>query len=696
MQSTTGDTGPSANGLEGLKDFELNKALIAMTVRQHELNQQSEQARQQAERLAAALHISEQRLRDSEQRLRDVLASSPMAIVTCDRDAVLQFYNARAAELWGREPKIGAGPHGGSWALWKPEGAAIPQEQSPIMEVLRTGKPIRNVELAIERPDGSRLPVLVDCAALTDQAGSITGAITSFIDITARKQAERALQASEAFNRGVFESSPDCVMVLDGDARLLRMNSNGLRVMEIDDFAPLAGRAWVDFWPPDERADLEATLAVARAGAVGQFHGHCATAKGTDRWWDVNVSAVIDAQGAVANFIAVWRDVTRREEIERALREEDRRKSEFLAMLAHELRNPLAPIRNAVHMLRMAGDQHDIVRSASEMMERQVRQMARLVDDLLDASRLDRGKVTLRIERVQLAPIAQMALESVRPMVEAAQQQLTVTVPLDPIWLDADASRLAQVFSNLLTNASKFTNEGGSISFVVELAGRSADGAPGEAIVRVRDSGIGIAPDQLPRIFDIFVQVDSSLGRSASGLGIGLTLVKQLVEMHRGSVEVHSAGLGQGTEFIARLPIPADAGKRVAPEARASAVQIALGRRILIVDDNRDAAESLSMLLQMSQHDTFIAHDGEQAIASAAEIEPEVMLVDIGLPKLDGYQVAREIRTRPGGKHILLIALTGWGQDKDRQKSKTAGFDAHLVKPVNVDELVRLLARSNG
>jgi PAS domain S-box-containing protein len=370
------------------------------------------------------------------------------------------------------------------------------------------------------------------------------------------------------------------------------------------------------------------------------------------------------------------------------LSEADRRKNEFLAMLAHELRNPLAPIRNAVQVMRLSGGTDDNVTSATEMMERQVGQMVRLVDDLLDVNRVSRGKIQLKWERLELASVVYHAIEAARPHCERMSQELTVVLPQQPIYLNADLTRLAQVIGNLLNNACKFTDKGGRITLIVEREHE-------EAVIRVGDSGIGIAPEQLPRIFDMFMQVDTSLERSTSGLGIGLTLVKNLTEMHGGTVEVHSDGIGQGSEFIVRLPI-ALTTRTPTPCVTASELISTKSRRILIVDDNRDSAMSLAMLLKITGNETHTAHDGLEALEAAERLKPEAMLLDIGLPKLNGFEVCRRIREQPGGDSIVMIALTGWGQDEDRQKSKDAGFDGHLVKPVDLADVNKLLVKRSS
>ena len=365
--------------------------------------------------------------------------------------------------------------------------------------------------------------------------------------------------------------------------------------------------------------------------------------------------------------------------------EADRRKDEFLAMLAHELRNPLAPIRNALQIMRLTGGNAQAVASASEMMERQVGQMVRLVDDLLDVSRISRGKIELRRGRIELASAVNHAVEAPCSLVQLMEHDLIVTLPSQSLYLNADPTRLAQVVGNLLNNACKFTDIGGRISLTVEREGE-------QAVIRVRDTGVGIAAEQLPLIFDMFMQIDTSLERSVSGLGIGLMLVKNLVEMHDGTVEVHSAGVGHGTEFVVRLPIMLEATKPQPLKPIVSEPTTTTARRILIVDDNLDAAASLAMLLKITGNETHTANDGLEAVEAAATFRPEIVLLDIGLPKLNGYEAYRRIREQPWGKNIVVVALTGWGQAEDREKSRNAGFEGHMVKPVDFAALTKLLA----
>ena len=407
---------------------------------------------------------------------------------------------------------------------------------------------------------------------------------------------------------------------------------------------------------------------------------------------DPEASTCDATQTVLDELQSLRRELALREEMERArieraaaearaaeLCEADRRKAEFLAMLAHELRNPLAPIRNSLQIMRLTGGGDGVFGAAFEMLERQVTQMVRLIDDLLDVNRINRGHVELRREPVELSSVVGHAIEPIRPLLESMGHRLTVNLPPDPVHLDADPARLTQIVGNLLHNACKFTERGGHI----ELACEKRDG---RVEIRVRDNGVGIAPEQLPGVFDLFTQVDRS--RSQGGLGVGLSLVKNLVEMHGGTVEARSEGVGRGSEFIVRLPVLVAPPSLPPPESIRSG---APPRRVLVVDDNRDAAESLATLLKLQGHQVHTAYDGLEAVEAAARIEPDVILLDIGLPTLDGHEAARRIRQQPANRGVVLVALTGWGQAEDRNLSSEAGFNAHLVKPVTLQALAKLL-----
>jgi len=400
----------------------------------------------------------------------------------------------------------------------------------------------------------------------------------------------------------------------------------------------------------------------------------------------LSISPIKDATGVVVGASKIARDITERKRAEEALREADRRKDRFLALLAHELRGPLAPLSNTLEILKRAADT-ELVRQSGATMERQLHQMTRLIDDLLDTGRISQGKLDLRRKQVELASVIHQAVEAYRPAIESARQEIVVTLPHRPAYLDADSMRLAQVFGNLLSNASKYSDPGSRIALTAEQQG-------GDVVVSVKDTGIGIPSGMLETIFDMFTQVDQSLERTRGGLGIGLTLVRQLVELHGGSVQAFSEGLGRGSEFVVRLPVLSAAPKSQPREAVTSTGSPTSGHRILVVDDNRDAAGSLAMLLQMTGNETHIAYDGVEAVHAAETFKPDVVLLDIGLPKLNGYDTCRRIREQPWGKDMMLIALTGWGQEADRQRSRDAGFDGHLVKPVDYAALMKLLAES--
>jgi PAS domain S-box-containing protein len=402
-------------------------------------------------------------------------------------------------------------------------------------------------------------------------------------------------------------------------------------------------------------------------------------------WTEIRRSAVRDADGAPLYTISAVRDITERKRAQDALRDSDRRKDEFLAMLAHELRNPLAPIRNAITLLEQLCPRDEALKWATAVIHRQSEHLTRLVDDLLDVSRITQGKIKLQKERIDLITVIERAVEVSRPMMDQRKQQLTVSLPDETVMFEGDLTRLSQVVSNLLNNASKYSENGGQIWLSAKLNST-------EMVLRIRDTGIGIPPDFLPHVFELFTQSDHSLDRSHGGLGIGLTLVRALVQMHGGTVEALSDGLGHGSEFVVRLPVltaitqPAQAGAQHHSVAYGTASQ-----RILIVDDNVDSAESMALLLQLNGHEVMIAQDGSAAQVLSSTFHPKVILLDIGLPGLDGYSVAQKFRERPETRDVLLIALTGYGQPEDRERSKVAGFDYHLVKPVDHNAIEALI-----
>jgi signal transduction histidine kinase len=374
----------------------------------------------------------------------------------------------------------------------------------------------------------------------------------------------------------------------------------------------------------------------------------------------------------------------RQTELAEQLRHADRRKDEFLALLAHELRNPLAPVRNAVTIMRLKNSDDPELSWCRDVIERQANQLTRLVDDLLDVSRITRGKITLRLETLDLVTVIDAAVETSRPLIDAQKHDLVVTLPKERVRIEGDLTRLTQVVANLLNNAAKYQNERGRIEL-------TAVSERGEAVISVTDHGVGIAPEMLAQVFELFSQGERAPDRAQGGLGIGLSLVKNLVEMHRGSVGAVSAGLGKGSTFMVRLPAVSAEPAALAPlKADSAVVTAAESLRVLVVDDSPDAAESLAKLLRLAGHEVLVAHDGQRALEIAAADRPTVMLLDIGLPGMDGYEVCRRMRQQ-GFSKARIIAVTGYGQDRDRQRSREAGFDSHAIKPVDPSELMKLV-----
>jgi signal transduction histidine kinase len=382
---------------------------------------------------------------------------------------------------------------------------------------------------------------------------------------------------------------------------------------------------------------------------------------------------------------ALEADLAERKRLEQALVAADRRKDHFLAVLAHELRNPLAPIRTAVDTMRLQKVEDATLRHCRDVIGRQIEQLTRLVDDLMDISRITRGSIKLERKPVDVATVVKRAIETQRPAVDHRRQRLSVSLPAVPLTVEGDLTRLTEAVGNLLNNAAKYTDEGGRIAV-------SAAAEDGQAVIRVRDSGVGIPPELLPSVFEMFTQIDQTLHRAQGGLGIGLALVRELAEMHGGRVEGHSEGLERGSEFVLRLPLRPDLAPGVeAGEPEPASVPSLQHRRILVVDDNHDAAQSLAVMLRMSGGEVRTAHDGVQALAVAEQFRPDLVLLDIGMPGMNGFDVARSIRARPWGSRVTLVAQTGWGQDEDRRRAREAGFDIHLTKPVDQVALMRLV-----
>ncbi|MFL6673391.1 MAG: PAS domain S-box protein [Massilia sp.] len=499
-----------------------------------------------------------------------------------------------------------------------------------------------------------------------------------------RARAETALRESEALFRALADASPALIWQIDAVGNALYLNQRYVEVTGLSR-EQLLGKGWHQVLHPDDReAYVAATEAALRERRPYQLRVRARFRDGAWHWFETHAAPRFSADGEYRGHVGISIDITEEVSAEESLREADRRKDEFLATLAHELRNPLAPISNAVHLLRHPEGRRRADKIV-EMVGRQVRHIVRLVDDLMEVSRITRGKIELEKQPVALADIIQAAVETSQPAIEQGRHQIDVALPDQPLRVNGDKVRLTQVFTNLLNNAAKYTNRGGQIRLSARREG-------GWAVVEVLDNGVGIAPDQLPHVFEMFVQGHRTEGRGQGGLGIGLTMVRNLVQMHGGQVEAHSAGLGQGSKFVVRLPLLARADDREAGAPRAGAGAPLAGKRILIVDDNRDAADSLSLLLESKGAQVATAYDGRSGLAAVAANRPDAVVLDIGMPGMDGYEVARRIREDLRLPSVRIIALTGWGQQADRQASRNSGFDHHLTKPVDLMLLQRLLA----
>jgi signal transduction histidine kinase/CheY-like chemotaxis protein len=527
---------------------------------------------------------------------------------------------------------------------------------------------------------------------------SVGGVLVICTETTEQVLAEQAMRAAEARWRQLFDQAPSFMCVLSGPAH--RFEYCNARYFELAAQRDILGKTVIEALPEVERQGFIALLdEVYRSGRV-----HAASAapihlpRSDDpstlqlRYLDFVYQPVLDGKGEVTGIFVEGSDVTDRVLTTQALvdsearfRDADRRKDEFLATLAHELRNPLAPLRNAAKVLRAPATDAKAREWATTIIDRQIQTMAGLLEDLLDVSKITRGQLTLHKQLTSIASIIETSVEVARPLIDARRHTLLVSLPDEPIEVEVDPLRLSQVFSNLLTNAAKYMEPDGQIEV-------SAQFDDGDVCIGVKDRGIGLEPDSLGRVFEMFTQVKGTLDRAEGGLGIGLALVKGLVELHGGRITASSDGLGKGSEFRVWLPSPARRREAAVDANPQRSLRSSRARRILVVDDNIDAAQSLAFLLQAEGHEVCVAHDGEQAFISAGDFRPDIALLDIGLPKLDGYAVAEAIRHESWGKDILLLALTGWGQNDDKRRALEAGFDFHLTKPVDLDQVNTLIA----
>ncbi len=633
--------------------------------------------------------------------LINLLDSALMAVVILGRDLRVRHFTPKAEELLNLIPTDVGRPLGDI----KLNLDELPDLEPLLTEVITTAS---THEREVRDKHGRWYSLRLRPYRTVEN--KIDGVVVMLVDVDVMKHAEDALRRGTMQFEALFDASPVGMYMVDDNLRLRLVSQKALPVFgDIDhligrDLTEVLTILWGDQVGKEAVARFQHTLETGEPYLSPEFsERRFDTGKHEYYDWQVHRIILPDGKyGVVCYFIDISERVRLTDELRQNaadLSESNHHKTEFLAMLAHELRNPLAPIHNALQILRhtAGADGADGIgrgdtksRSATEIIERQVAQMVRLVDDLLEVSRVSRGKIELRLGRVEMGSVVHDAVETIRTSCESRSQELTISLPPQPIYLHADPARMAQVLGNLLSNACKFTDPGGHIWLTVEREG-------GQAVIRVRDNGIGIAARDLPRIFEMFTQIDASMERSAGGLGIGLSLVRTMVELHHGVIEAHSPGVGQGSEFVVHLPMDVHVSAATSPPQGSPSSETAVTpRRVLVVDDNRDSAESLAMLLSLDDHDVRTAHDGLEALDEAEAFRPDVVLLDIGLPKLNGYEVASRIREQPWGKNTILVAMTGWGQDQDRVHSANAGFNAHMVKPVDHGALKKLLVETQA
>jgi PAS domain S-box-containing protein len=620
----------------------------------------------------------------SARLLASIVETSDDAIVRKSLDGVIQAWNAGAERLFGHTAAEAVGRH--ISLIIPPERMA---EEDQIIARLKAGQRVDHFETERVHRSGRRLRISLTISPILDAEGNVVAASKIARDVTEQRQATIERQRFVT----LVENSTDFIAMCDAEGVPFYVNPAGLALVGLDDVEGARRTHLRDFFLPEDQPRifdeiLPAVIAKGHAEVDVRFRNF---RTGETRWMAYKVIRLTDQEGRIDAFGTVSQDVTERRRMADDLRKlaadlsaADRKKNEFLATLAHELRNPLAPLAHTLEILKRSRADADMLATATATMDRQLAQLVRLVDDLLDLSRITHNRLELRKGRVELGALVAQAVEASRPLAEAAGHAV-VSVPAgEAIELEADTVRLLQVFGNLLNNSYKYTDPGGRVTVTTERHGD-------EAVVTIADTGAGIPADRLESIFDMFSQVETSLERSRGGLGIGLTLVRRLVEMHGGSVEARSAGPGRGSQFVVRLPIVPMAEETLAPAPAAASPLAAPPRSVLVVDDNHDAALTLATLLEIGGHRTFTAHDGAEALAAAERHRPQVVLLDIGLPSLNGYEVCRRLREQPWGKAMLIVALTGWGQEEDRVRSREAGFDGHLVKPVDHAALTALL-----
>ena len=635
-------------------------------------------------------------LRESEARYRLALTAGRMGSWETDLVARTRSWSKEGMALFGLDLANGVGQVGGPTDEY--EAALHPEDRHLVraFHELAGKQDSFLAEYRIVRPDGATLWLSGRGLVVSRQPdGRAQRLVSIMADVSERRQAEEVLRiererlalALKAGQMGVYDFN------IADDVLWWSPQTYGVFGVTPESFEPTRD-AVAGLIHPDDRDTFLQRRAEAMAQRRPFLHEfRIVRHDGAQAWIGHRGQTEYDAVGNPVRNFGIALDITERKQAEQALRDADRKKDTFIATLAHELRNPLAPIRNAVNVLRQSGQADpQVLAWCRDVIDRQVAQMSRLLEDLLDVSRMTRGQFALRSEPLVLATVIEQAIEIAQPLIQAAGHMLTVEMPAQSIAIEGDLTRLAQVFSNLLINAAKYTQPQGRIGVAVEVF-------DDEVAVSVTDTGIGIAAEQMPHIFEMFGQAETALDRSQEGLGIGLSLARGFVEMHGGQIGARSDGIGKGSVFIVRLPVTRQARESAmgdSLDAGATATPPVAGRRrVLIADDLRDSADSLALLLETMGHEVHVAYDGEEAFQAIEALRPEVALLDLGMPKMSGYDVCRRIRELPWGRQVTLIAQSGWGQDEDRRRTRDAGFDHHIVKPIDpgaLDALLRSLA----
>ncbi|MDB6087731.1 MAG: two-component hybrid sensor and regulator [Gammaproteobacteria bacterium] len=602
------------------------------------------------------------------------------AVFTLDVAGHITSWNAGAENIKGYKAEDIIGKHFSRFYLPEAIASNWPEQELKIA----AGQGRIEQEGWRLRKDGTRFWADVVITALRDPTGRLTGFLKITRDLTERRRHEETLRSSEERFRLLVNGVKEyAIFMLDTEGRVASWNLGAERIIGYT-AAEIIGRHFSCFYPAAAgRGAAQQDLDTAIAHGSLETNGRRVRKDGSRFWANVVITAVHDLEGNLRGFAKITRDLTERKQFEE-LEESRQRTQEFLAMLSHELRNPLAPLKTSVDILRMRKLTDPVAQQATEVIDRQVQHLTRLIDELLDVSRITSGRVCLSNEVLELETVFARAVEAARPLIDAKGHSLDLKPPRQAACIRGDLTRLTQVFVNLLNNAAKYTPDGGRIE--VEVAT-----AAGQAKIHIRDNGIGIAAELLPRVFDLFTQGQRPLDRADGGLGIGLALVHRIVSLHRGTVTASSAGPGYGSEFVVTLPLFSEEmamngitlSEPTGPPLRR--------RRLMVIDDNKDAAESMSMLLELWGHEVLCAYDGRTALTAAAKYHPDAVFLDIGLPEMDGYEIAERLREQPESARAILIAITGYSQDEDRRRSRDAGIDHHLVKPVAPEALHNLL-----